>query len=108
MNEPAGVAHAGATPNASLRDPVPGSLRRRLRFWRSITNDRWILKTIKRGLKLDFVDRPTAAKFLPNLPMTPEQRAFVTTELARLVLIGAVYRLGHRPLLCLPLGVVPK
>lgn len=108
MSGPASVATAGATLNANLRDPVPGSLNRRLRFWRSITNDRWILKTIRRGLKLNFVDRPTASKFLPNHPLTPDQRAFVTTELARLVLVGAVSRLSARPLLCLPLGVVPK
>ena len=30
------------------------------------------------------------------------------TELARLVLLGAVTRLSCRPLFCLPLGVVPK
>lgn len=108
MSELAGVTPAGVTTSAPPQDPVPGSLRRRLRAWRRITDDRWIIKTIKRGLKLDFEMRPGAPKFLPNQNMTPEARSFVTTELARLLVVGAVTRLNHRPLFCLPLGVVPK
>jgi hypothetical protein len=107
MSSQEGVTAAGVTPSA-LEDPVPGSLRRRLRAWRRITNDRWVIKTLKRGLKLDFVSRPSATKFLPNHRMTANESQFVTSELARLLVVGAVSRCSHRPFLCLPLGVVPK
>lgn len=40
--------------------------------------------------------------------MTADELSFVRTELARLVVVGAVSKIGSRPLFCLPLGVVPK
>lgn len=102
-----GAAQAGVAPQ-NCEDPVPGSLRRRLRAWRRLTNDRWVIKTIKRGLQLEFASRPSRPKYLPNHPMTPDMAAFVTMELRRLLVVGAISRCSTRPLMCLPLGVVPK
>ena len=102
-----GTPHAGVVPQ-TCEDPVPGSLRRRLRAWRRLTDDRWVIKTIKRGLQLDFLSRPTRPKFLPNHRMTPDKAAFITAELQRLLAVGAIAQRNSRPFMCLPLGVVPK
>lgn len=86
---------------------TPGSLRRRLRAWRSITRDRWVLRIIKRGLKLPFRSRPNSV-YSPNRPLPVEHAAFVTEEVGRLHATSAITNVTERPFVCLPLGVVPK
>lgn len=88
-------------------DPVRGSLKRRFRAWRRITRDRWVLKTIKRGLKLEFSQRPRSM-FIPNRPLPERETTWASEEVARLALCGATTPVQRRPHLCLPLGVVPK
>ncbi len=87
--------------------PIPGSLRKRLRAWRGITQDRWVLRIIKRGLKLPFRYRPVSV-FQPNRPLSEAYTAFVTEEIARLLATSAITCVEERPCMCLPLGVVPK
>ena len=38
--------------------PVGGRLRFFIKEWEQITNDKWVLKTLKEGLKLEFQTKP--------------------------------------------------
>lgn len=66
-----------------------------------------MLRVLKRGLKLPFRSRPSSV-YLPNPTFSKEHHAFVTEEVARLHATSATTCVPERPVICLPLGVVPK
>jgi len=66
-----------------------------------------VIKTIKRGLKLEFASFPRP-KCIPNRPLPAREHQWADDEVRRLASTGSTTCVEQRPYLCLPLGVVPK
>ena len=58
--------------------------------WQKITNDLWILDTVKNGYKIEFSVFPNSSSFLPEIQFSTEKAEIVTAEVSKLLAKGAI------------------
>ena len=84
---------------------VKGRLRENIAFWQSIGASNWLLRVIREGYCLPFVDLPDV-KFFQNHMSTLCNAEFVSSEISKLVKSGVLVEVNAADLLvCNPLGV---
>ena len=84
---------------------VKGRLRENIAFWRSIAASQWLLNVLCEGYCLPFVDFP-ANKFFPNHKSALCHAKFVSVEISKLLVSGAIVEVLRADLrVCNPLGV---
>ena len=84
---------------------VKGRLSTDIDFWRGIRASNWLLKVIREGYCLSFVDLPSK-RFFHNHDSTLCNMQFVSSEISKLLLSGALIEVSATDLLvCNPLGV---
>ena len=84
---------------------VKGQLRENIAFWQSISASNWLLRVIREGYCLPFVDLPEV-KFLQNHKSTLCNAEFVSSEKSKLVKSGALVEVNAANLfVCNPLDV---
>ena len=84
---------------------VKGRLSTDIDFWRDIRASNWLLKVIREGYCLSFVDLPSK-RFFHNHDSTLCNMQFVSSEISKLLLSGALIEVSATDLLvCNPLGV---
>ena len=108
------VAVAGA-PHPPGQNPVPASCRadriaRGLPFWSQISSpsDKFVLRQIRFGFRLNWLAGPPAPLLLPNQPSAFQHADFVSSEVTALLAAKAVSISPEKPHCVFPLGVVPK
>ena len=69
--------------------PVGGRLRFFIKEWKKITDDKWILQTLKEGLKLEFQSKPhwTGIK---QTPVNAQSLPIILSEVDDLLRKGAI------------------
>ena len=84
---------------------VKGRLRENIAFWRSIGASQWLLNVLCEGYCLPFVDFP-AIKFFPNHKSALCHAEFVSVEISKLLVSGAIVEVLSADLrVCNSLGV---
>jgi len=58
--------------------------------WQKITNDLWILDTVKNGYKIEFCVFPNYSSFLPEIQFSTEKAKIVTAEVNKLLAKGSI------------------
>ena len=58
--------------------------------WHSITDDRWVLSTVREGLLIDFVAPPVQKSRPPDVAMSEREEAICEAEVAALLEKGAI------------------
>ena len=82
------------------------SLKKASETWREHRHNSLINDWVTKGAQIPFTSRPPPSR-LKNLPTTPEQEAFITEEISKLLLSGTIIRTNHARNIS-PLGAVPK
>ena len=85
---------------------MPGRIRGRHKAYRELTDQEYIINTIRHGYKLVFEDGPPPASFMANNRSALKDPAFVWTELERLESLRCIGRVVEQPLVVLPLSRV--
>ena len=84
---------------------VKGRLRENIAFWQNIGASNWLLRVIREGYCLPFVELPEA-KFFQNHTSALCNAEFVSTEISKLLKSGALVEVSPTDLrVCSPLGV---
>ena len=60
-----------------------------LAIWSSITSDRFIIETVKWGLRIDLISKP-ANKCTPQMAHSAEESKIISEEIAKLVKKGVI------------------
>ncbi|XP_028418047.1 uncharacterized protein LOC114542824 [Dendronephthya gigantea] len=85
---------------------VKGRLRENISFWESIGANNWVLKIIRVGYSLPFIDMPKQVT-LANHNSALGASNFVSKEIEKLLLSGALVEVKEQEVtVCSPLGVV--
>ena len=58
--------------------------------WQKITNDLWILDTVKNGYAIEFSVFTNFSSFLPEIKLSTEKAEIVTAEVNKLLAKGAI------------------
>jgi len=97
---------------AHIRNPegeVAGSLLQHRLAWENLpTATSWHLDIVRHGLPLPFHSIPRSGMHFPNRSLSEEDRAFVRSEIDRLLRLRAVSQVSTPPAVISPLGVAPK
>ena len=80
--------------------PVGGRLVSFVNVWEEIDAESWVLSTIRKGLRLQFITRPplTSTPIPVSLPVNPERRQVLLDELHKMLTKGAVEIVSHSDL----------
>ena len=82
----------GATSEVCQNYPLAGRLKHFLHNWEKLTQDQWILQTVK-GVQIEFMNTPHQA-FTPFQPKTPERdRVLLQEEITSMLGKGAIVEL---------------
>lgn len=62
-----------------------GNIKNKFSNWEKITNDKFILNIIKRGLKLEFIDKPLESSQYPRIKYNTDENLAISLEIKKLL-----------------------
>jgi len=88
----------------SDKNNVKGRLRKRLKVWKDIGANKFILDVIENGYKLPFISTPTNIRFKNNMSAVKECH-FVSESIRELLSSGSIIKVPFQPEVISPLSV---